>query len=308
MAHCIAEPQLKKERENTMNHTFSCDRMEYAITSIADKYNLDLTQTETHIRLDMPHFDRLCIEVITPNQISVAHYFEQNGDLMADPELVFWITPLGRWIPIEWKLDALAQHQYYVTRQGPDGSIREVRVPHGIRELADTWARNLESQDWLNQGQRYWRAWPAGWEKGYYRAYLNDQLVYSHDSLVNVMRQFARCEWSRLTVQRADDTDAFSRQRWGMLHFRLTDRHNRQPTPNDKSGDVVVFRQLLREVAQEQADGFAAWMKQVDNAIAGVVGLVSDDLADQTYRDWFNAGWPPQEAARCALASEGFDW
>ncbi len=35
------------------------------------------------LRLEMPHFDRLVIEKIAAKHISVAHYFEQNGDLVA---------------------------------------------------------------------------------------------------------------------------------------------------------------------------------------------------------------------------------
>lgn len=31
----------------------------------------------------------LCVEIIGPNAISIAHYGKQNGDLMADPEVVF---------------------------------------------------------------------------------------------------------------------------------------------------------------------------------------------------------------------------
>jgi len=42
------------------------------------------TQTDSHVRFDMPHYDRLVIERHDA-LISVAHYFEQNGDLVPDP-------------------------------------------------------------------------------------------------------------------------------------------------------------------------------------------------------------------------------
>ena len=47
------------------------------------------------IRVELEGYDRLCIEDAGPAPtpglilISVAHYFEQNGDLMADAGIVF---------------------------------------------------------------------------------------------------------------------------------------------------------------------------------------------------------------------------
>ena len=44
------------------------------------------TQTDFHVRFDMPHYNRLVIERHYA-LISVAHYFEQNGDLVPDPDV-----------------------------------------------------------------------------------------------------------------------------------------------------------------------------------------------------------------------------
>ena len=35
-------------------------------------------------------------------QVSVAHYGEQNGDLMRDPDLVCEVYPDGRWVPVSF--------------------------------------------------------------------------------------------------------------------------------------------------------------------------------------------------------------
>ncbi|MBK8417496.1 hypothetical protein [Candidatus Villigracilis saccharophilus] len=42
--------------------------------------------TDFHVRFDMPHYNRLVIERHDA-LISVAHYFEQNGDLVPDPDV-----------------------------------------------------------------------------------------------------------------------------------------------------------------------------------------------------------------------------
>ena len=44
------------------------------------------SQLDFHVRFDMPGYERLVIER-HGELISVAHYFEQNGDLIADPEV-----------------------------------------------------------------------------------------------------------------------------------------------------------------------------------------------------------------------------
>lgn len=50
---------------------------------------------------------------------------------------------------------------------------------------------------------------------------------------------------------------------------------------------------------------FDEWMKLVDKEIDRIVSLSSGDLADQTYRDWFNDGYTPEAAAEECLENEG---
>jgi len=50
------------------------------------------TQEHFHVRFTMPGFDRLVIER-HGELISVAHYFEQEGDLIADPEVELHFPP-----------------------------------------------------------------------------------------------------------------------------------------------------------------------------------------------------------------------
>jgi hypothetical protein len=52
---------------------------------------------------------------------------------------------------------------------------------------------------------------------------------------------------------------------------------------------------------------FEQWFKKAEAHAAGLIMLSLHDLADQPYRDWFEAGYTPQEAAEEALENEGFD-
>lgn len=62
----------------------------------------------------------------------------------------------------------------------------------------------------------------------------------------------------------------------------------------------------LNEV-QTQAPTFEDWMERVDRCLIKVCDLTSDDLADQTWRDWYDAGMSPRNAAQDALDNEGWD-
>ena len=43
----------------------------------------------------------LSVDRTGDNTFALAHYGEQNGDLMADPDMVFWRGPDGRYYPRE---------------------------------------------------------------------------------------------------------------------------------------------------------------------------------------------------------------
>ena len=51
---------------------------------------------------------------------------------------------------------------------------------------------------------------------------------------------------------------------------------------------------------------FRQWIREVDLILLRAVGLTSDDLADQPYRDMWEDGLTAMEAAERALEDEGF--
>jgi len=52
---------------------------------------------------------------------------------------------------------------------------------------------------------------------------------------------------------------------------------------------------------------FDLWMAKVDQAVARKSGLSVYDLADQCYRDMYDDGFTPSQAAQVALSEEGFE-
>lgn len=128
-------------------------KMKEEIEKLAQKHNVPFAQIGEYFRLDMPHFDRLCIEKIGVNRISVAHYFEMNGDLVPDPDIVFFVTDNGDWCPIGIN-QSIGGWRSYV-KMTADGAGIEAYDPvgqAGLADFAEIWAQNIADQEWLERG------------------------------------------------------------------------------------------------------------------------------------------------------------
>ena len=114
------------------------------------------------IRLEMDGFDRLCIEHVGrgPNGyplVSVAHYFEQNGDLMSDPEMTFEVIPgddpkigwkSGTWYPTSITQSPTGGYQEAVTVENGRVMVRP-RLVRELKQFARMWNRNIGFQGWV---------------------------------------------------------------------------------------------------------------------------------------------------------------
>jgi len=119
------------------------------------------------IRLESSGFMPLCIEAIGTGprglpMISVAHYGEQNGDAMRDPDMVFEVDPSddpktgwrsGNWHLVSFRNDYVGVDQE-AAFTGEDG--RCMIRPRLVRELkafARIWNRNLNEQGFFAAAQ-----------------------------------------------------------------------------------------------------------------------------------------------------------
>ena len=139
-------------------------KMQEVITQLAQKHGLDVTADEGYLRLDMPGFDRLVIENIPKNQVKVAHYYEQHGHLIADPEIIFY-TGFAEWVPIN-VTQVLSGHRVYAVPT-PDGEGIVLTDPQRQADLADfsaIWAKNIEDQGWWASGIKWDPCDPSHYE------------------------------------------------------------------------------------------------------------------------------------------------
>ncbi len=85
-----------------------------------------------------------------PNQISVAHYYEENGDLIADPEIVFYVTPMG-WFPIAVGMCRTWREYARPTAGGglAFNNLWAIKAQEDLAKFADTWASNIARQGYI---------------------------------------------------------------------------------------------------------------------------------------------------------------
>lgn len=104
------------------------------------------TENEQCVDLDRPGYMHLHAERLPDDQIAVSHTFEQNGDLMRDPEIVFYRQSEGIFFCVECTQDATGSYTKCVVM---NGQRIEGTYPYALRsvtELANILGKNIPQQ------------------------------------------------------------------------------------------------------------------------------------------------------------------
>jgi hypothetical protein len=126
--------------------------MQEVITTLAAKYGLDLTTPGACLRLEMEGYDRLVVEVIHPNLVSVAHVYEPRPDVvLPDPGIVFF-TGYTLWVPVEIN-QRIGGYRIYAFLSADLEEIVAILPAKqaDLAEFAEVWAENLVAQGWLQE-------------------------------------------------------------------------------------------------------------------------------------------------------------
>ena len=112
-----------------------------------------------HIRIENKPFLRLVIEVVAgpfpggSHEIGVAHYGEQNGDAMRDPEITFLVLQgetKWEWTPLTFLNDYVGVFQT-AARYNADGVVerQDARLVRELVDFSPQWDSNLKHQGFL---------------------------------------------------------------------------------------------------------------------------------------------------------------
>jgi hypothetical protein len=119
-------------------------------TAIFNKLIDGLTKVGDHKKIsNNPSFMAVCVEMIGHSQVSIAHYYEQNGDLMRDPDVVFYIGIAGEVYPISFRQDGLGidQEAAYIE----DGKwLVKTKMQADITKFCNQWMVGIKEQQLCN--------------------------------------------------------------------------------------------------------------------------------------------------------------
>ena len=97
----------------------------------------------------MPVHIELIDRTVKYNHISLAHYGEQNGDAMRDPEMIFaFHKESQQFIPYYYRNDYMGVEQYSM-RWTDEGVLLNRRLQAEHTTFANQWLRNIATQQHL---------------------------------------------------------------------------------------------------------------------------------------------------------------
>ena len=111
------------------------------------------------LKIENEPYMALCIEQIGPGphnhpQVSVAHYGEQNGDLMRDPDLVCEVYPDGRWMPVSFRNDYVGCFQEVYDENAAGETLVRPKLLKDLTTFARQWDRTIGEQGFVEAALR----------------------------------------------------------------------------------------------------------------------------------------------------------
>jgi hypothetical protein len=114
-------------------------------------------------------FMAACVEIIGRTGlgplVSIAHYYEQNGDMMRDPDVVFLIGADRHVYPISYRQDGLGINQEAAVVEDGRWKVRP-KLQADICRFCDQWMRNIQEQQFPKEKQasesRIWKCPECG--------------------------------------------------------------------------------------------------------------------------------------------------
>lgn len=131
------------------------------IKTIAAKHGLELSEENLAkggersitVRVKGDSYMPLHIGIYGKNTVAVSHTFVQNGDLMRDPEITFYVIG-GKWYPMDYTQHSLGiYHEYFFVR-ADNAIVSRVALQRWQRSaamFANTWGANLKAQGFLGE-------------------------------------------------------------------------------------------------------------------------------------------------------------
>jgi hypothetical protein len=145
------------QQTTNKNQANKFDGRKAPMASYLEKAGVDFTKTEhTMYKFSSPGFMDLTVETWINNtslykdfqafNVSVCHYGKQEGDLMADPEMVFIVIPsIGYEVPSYFKNDYVGLEQFAIFEKNGKW-LKNPALIKDLKNFTKTWIKNLQFQ------------------------------------------------------------------------------------------------------------------------------------------------------------------
>lgn len=133
-------PEAEKETEKYRGNIISASTMkQQRLYSKFIELFPDFLTNYKYLKLESDlGFMTLSLDKIDSNSVAMAHYYEQNGDLMVDPEIVFDIDSKNKTLTaISYQQDGMSIYKTYE----PDSDEQD-----NCNSFVDTWFNNISTQ------------------------------------------------------------------------------------------------------------------------------------------------------------------
>lgn len=112
---------------------------------------------DSHRRFTAPGYMPLVVEQLYIDDkgrtvFSVAHYGEQNGDLMRDPDMEIAVDHAGRTVePLTFRNDYLQRFETVYKRDAAGRLLYSPRLRSDLDDFLRQWLKNIDEQGFLDQ-------------------------------------------------------------------------------------------------------------------------------------------------------------
>lgn len=88
----------------------------------------------------------LSVERLGSHRYSLTHYYEQNGDMMRDPDVEFHRDEYGRWFPLSFQQDGAMPLYFVAIEMEPEWMTWVYQTQYaGLRDFVRMWLQNLRA-------------------------------------------------------------------------------------------------------------------------------------------------------------------
>jgi len=105
-----------------------------------------MTGRYDYLKLKAPGFMDLVLEKISDNRISLSHYYEQNGDLMSDPDMEIIIDPNYEKV----RAAIFQQDNLGIYQSAYNGNqLMDKGLSKELDDFLQSWLENIIAQDYV---------------------------------------------------------------------------------------------------------------------------------------------------------------